>query len=123
MDLNLLKQLLEEVRTDLAVVKSESENLVKAKSKLDTVIKILDFDLNSFFRLGTGVRGVSFKSSIDSGLAHWEVWGGWAVNPDKRIDGARCSNCGCIHETVKGSLDKLSDVCPICGSHMSVKLV
>jgi len=53
--------------------------------------------------------------------AYWLVWGGWSGNHDQRIDNARCSNCGYIHETVKGSLAKLSKFCGGCSSEMTVK--
>ena len=57
--------------------------------------------------------------------ANWIVWAGWAGwtgNHDRRIDGAECSNCGQKHPVVFGSLDKLSNYCPNCGSTMSVSL-
>lgn len=54
--------------------------------------------------------------------AYWKVWGGWRGNHDQRIEGSLCSNCGCEHPTVKGSLDLLLPQCPKCGSIMGVEV-
>lgn len=57
--------------------------------------------------------------------AYWEYWGGWAGNHDKRIDDAKCSNCGFKHPTVRGgnASDQLYKLCPHCGRHMGHKEV
>lgn len=57
--------------------------------------------------------------------AYWEYWGGWAGNHDKRIDDAKCSNCGFKHPTVRGgnAPDQLYKLCPHCGRHMGHKEV
>jgi hypothetical protein len=57
----------------------------------------------------------------ESNQAHWIIWGGWKGNHDKRIDGAKCSNCGCVHPIVRGSTELLSEVCVKCKSIMTVK--
>lgn len=57
---------------------------------------------------------------IDMPQAYWEYWGGWAGNHDKRIEDAKCSNCGFQHPTVRGgnAPDQLYKICPICGLRM-----
>lgn len=57
--------------------------------------------------------------------AYWEYWGGWAGNHDKRIDDAKCSNCGFKHPTVRGgnAPDQLYKLCPHCGRYMGHKEV
>lgn len=52
--------------------------------------------------------------------AHWNIWGGWSGNHDRRIEDATCSNCGYRHETVFGSTKKLAKNCPGCNRIMSV---
>lgn len=51
--------------------------------------------------------------------AMWIVWPGWEGNHDRRIEDAKCSSCGYRHETVYGSLRRLSSLCPGCGSKMN----
>ena len=53
--------------------------------------------------------------------AQWIVWKGWIGNHDRRIDDAKCSNCGFAHPTVFLTLDKLGKYCPSCGRKMTVK--
>lgn len=43
---------------------------------------------------------------------------GWEGNHDRRIDDAKCSNCGYKHPIVYGSTDKLADECSCCRSIM-----
>jgi len=62
------------------------------------------------------------KAAEKSERANWIVWAGWKGNHNQRIDNAKCSKCGLIHPTVKGSLSKLSPICPNCGSTMGVIL-
>lgn len=54
--------------------------------------------------------------------AEWVTWAGWSGNHDRRIEGAKCSNCGHVHPTVYGSLNQLSKTCPTCGKFMKVVL-
>ena len=52
--------------------------------------------------------------------AYWEYWGGYAGNHDKRIEDAKCSNCGFEQPTVRGygAPDQLYKICPKCGLRM-----
>lgn len=55
----------------------------------------------------------------DSGyVAEWKYWDGWEGNCNKRIDDAKCSNCGYEHPTVIKSPDNLSNYCANCGAKM-----
>lgn len=55
--------------------------------------------------------------------AYWEFWPGWVGNHDKRIDDAKCSNCGFRHPTVRGvdAPKQLYKVCPNCCKKMGYR--
>lgn len=61
----------------------------------------------------------------ETASTYWEYWGGLAGNHDKRIDDAKCSNCGFKHPTVRGgnAPDQLYKFCPRCGRRMGRKEV
>ncbi len=58
-------------------------------------------------------------NNIKCNKANWIIWGGWKGNHDRRIDDAKCSNCGFIHPTVYNSIDNLNRYCPLCNSEMT----
>lgn len=68
--------------------------------------------------------GVDLASGPDSTVipekrkpkASWVVWPGWSGNHDRRIEDAKCSNCGYEHPKVYGRT--LSTICPSCKSPM-----
>lgn len=55
--------------------------------------------------------------------AYWEIWSGWVGNHDKSIDGAKCSNCGFRHPTVRGAdaPKQLYKICPKCCKKMGYR--
>lgn len=82
---------------------------------------ILDMDLMKCDIMATiTLKEEKIKETTST---YWEYWGGWAGNHDKRIDDAKCSNCGFKHPTVRGSNapDLLYKVCPECGRRMGRK--
>lgn len=60
------------------------------------------------------------KDETLSKTANWEIWAGWVGNHNKRIEDAKCSNCGYKHPTVYESTNQLSRYCPNCNCLMSV---
>lgn len=117
--LNISKSEIEEILKDYFSKEYDVKSIAFNIEEVCTGIGMMESYSKQF--TGANIYVTDKKQNEKVKEAYWKIWSGWRSNYDKRIESAKCSNCGYEHVTVYEDVNNLSKICYHCGSEMSVK--